>query len=74
METEAAEREKMYRDRQANQRRLLIAKAHMEEELEKMRIFNDFGRLQKMLESGKAAGGAGGKGGATGRPATAGQD
>lgn len=52
-DSERAEREQMAKERQANQRRLLITKAHMEEELEKMRIFNDFGRLQKMLNGTK---------------------
>jgi hypothetical protein len=57
----------MQRDRQANQRRMMLAKASMEEELERMRIYGDFSRLKNLAAP---AAGAGGDKGAQ-RPGTA---
>ncbi len=66
LEVQRQQKARTAADRQANQRRLLIVKHRMEEELERMRVFSDFKGLQKLAG---ATGGAG-KEGEKGRPQT----
>lgn len=47
-EIQRQQKEKMATERQANQKRLLMVKHRMEEELERMRVFSDFKGLQKL--------------------------
>lgn len=57
----------MAAERQANQKRLLLTKHRMEDELDRMRVFSDFSRLQKMMDTSKKPGDAMGS---TQRPQT----
>jgi hypothetical protein len=45
---QAEQKAKMAAERQANQKRLLLVKHRMEEELDRMRVLGDFKGLQKL--------------------------
>jgi hypothetical protein len=47
-EMQAHQKAKMAYERQQNQRRLLLVKHQMEQELERMRVFSDVKGLQKL--------------------------
>jgi hypothetical protein len=48
LETQRQQKATMAAERQTNQKRLLLVRHRMEEELERMRVFSDFKGLQKM--------------------------